>query len=301
MSDSISPGTGRIYGVERVCRVWSFSRSTYYAQVGRQPTDMRQQSRRGPKPKIPDSDLLSAIHNDLDRSPWYGEGHRKVWARLRVLDEIRVGRNRVLRLMKENQLLSPHRGRPVQERVHDGHIITAAPDIMWGTDGARVLTAEDGWVWVFFAVDHWNAECVGWHVSKIGTRYEALEPISMALTNHYGHVHQNAGKGLKLRMDHGSQYMADHFQKQIEYWGIEPSFSFVAQPETNGVVERFNRTFKEQIVHGQIHRNVKALREATREFVGQYNDQWILEKNGYRSPRQTRQEWMKAQELDRAA
>ena len=49
--------------------------------------------------------------HDLARSPWSGEGHRKVWARLRVLDGIRVGRKRVLRLMREHALLSPHRAR----------------------------------------------------------------------------------------------------------------------------------------------------------------------------------------------
>ena len=52
-------------------------------------------------------------------SPFSGEGHRKVWARLRALDGIRVGRDRVLRLMRENALLSPHRGpqRPVNDQT----------------------------------------------------------------------------------------------------------------------------------------------------------------------------------------
>ncbi len=32
---------------------------------------------------------------------------------------------------------------------------------------------------------------------------------------------------------------------QIRYWGIVPSMGYVREQETNGVVERFNRTFKE--------------------------------------------------------
>ncbi len=40
--------------------------------------------RRGPKPSISDEALLVAIEADLEASPWEGEGHRKVWARLRV-------------------------------------------------------------------------------------------------------------------------------------------------------------------------------------------------------------------------
>ena len=47
-------------------------------------------------------------------------------------------------------------------------------------------------------------------------------------------------------MDHGSQYLSDHFTNQIKFWGIQPSYAFVAEPQTNGVAERFNRTLKEQ-------------------------------------------------------
>ena len=59
--------------------------------------------RRGPKPSISDEALLVAIEADLEASPWEGEGHRKVWARLRVCRGIRVSRKRVLRVMRENK------------------------------------------------------------------------------------------------------------------------------------------------------------------------------------------------------
>ena len=65
----------------------------------------------------------------------------------------------------------------------------------------------------------------------------------------------------------------------------QPSYAFVEQPQTNGVAERFNRTLKEQIIHGRIYRNIAELRNAVRGFVEQYNAQWIVEKNGYLSPR----------------
>ena len=43
---------------------------------------------------------------------------------------------------------------------------------------------------------------------------------------------------------------------QIRFWGVAPSFAFVAEPETNGVIERFFRTFKEQVVHGRIYQTI---------------------------------------------
>jgi len=255
MSRATSPGTGRVYGVERVCVTWGVPRSSFYAGQLKAVEDTNPMARRrGPKPKISDEALLAAIVADLDASPFEGEGFRKVWARLRVRQGIRVSRTRVRVMMRDNNLLSPHRARRRDARTHDGTIITDAPNVMWGTDGVRVFTADDGWGWIFPAVDHWNAECVGWHVCKTGNRFAALEPIKMALARLYGSTAAGAARGLSLRMDHGTQYLSDHFTNQIKFWGIHPSYSFVAEPQGNGVVERFNRTLKEQVVHGRIYR-----------------------------------------------
>ena len=88
---------------------------------------------------------------------------------------------------------------------------------------------------------------------------------------------------------------------QIKFWGIQPSYAFVAEPQTNGVAERFNRTLKEQIIHGRIYRNIAELRDAVRDFVELYNAQWIVEKNGYLSPAQARQAWHAAISIRPAA
>jgi len=290
MSAEISTGTGSRYGLERVCSVLEFPRSTIYAKRVAESRNViaLRPKRRGPKPKISDKMLLEAIRADLAASPFVGEGHRKPWARLRLAG-IRISRTRVLRLMRENQLLSPHRRPQGKLDPHDGSITTEQPDQMWGTDGVRIETVEDGWVWTFSAVDHCHAECVGWHVAKIGDRFAALEPIAQGLARHFGGVHAQAGRGLALRMDHGTQYMADHFLNQVKFWGIAPSFAFVAQPQTNGVAERFNRTLKEQAIYGRVFRNIEEVRRAVCEFVERYNAHWRLEKLGFRTPQEARQ------------
>ena len=99
----------------------------------------------------------------------------------------------------------------------------------------RVFTVDDGWVWTFAAVDHWNAACVGWHVCTVGNRFAALEPIAHGLRQRYGSVDAAVARGLALRMDQGSQYLSDHFLHQIRYWGIRPSFGFV---------ERYNQSWR---------------------------------------------------------
>src|SRR3954465_11078709 len=160
MAAANSPATGEAYGVRRVCAAWGMPRSSFYAArtVSEAPTPGR---RRGPRPVVDDAGRLEATRHDLDRSPFSGEGHRTVWARLRALDGLRVGRDRVLPLMRENALLSPHPGpqRPVND--HGGRITTDAPGVMWGTDAAVIPTVEDGNIALFVVVEHWNAEALG--------------------------------------------------------------------------------------------------------------------------------------------
>lgn len=294
MAQATSPASGQRYGVRRVCQAWDVPRSSFYA--ARQPkldsAAPRPSARRGPKPVIPDDALLAAIKKDLARSPWTGEGHRKVWARLRVRDGIRVSRKRVLRLMREHALLSPHRARQRTETAHDRHIITAAPNIMWATDATQITTVQDGKVWLFGVAEHWNAELLGWHVTKFGTRFEATQALSMAVRQQFGHLSAGAARGLALRHDHGSNFMADHFQKQARFWAMAPSYAFVAEPETNGVIERLFRTLKEQAVHGRIFQTIEEARDAVRAFATRYNAEWLIEKNGHRSPLDMRAEWL---------
>jgi hypothetical protein len=176
MSAAISPSTGRSYGVQRVCRVWAVARSSFYSTAHRAAPNTSS-ARRGPVPPVEDASRLAAIQADLAASPFQGEGHRKVWARLRYGLRLPVGRNRVLRLMREHRLLSPCRRPPRPANDHDGTLLTETPDVLWGTDATMVQTVEDGRVWIFAALDHVNSEVIGHYVSTDGARFSALEPI----------------------------------------------------------------------------------------------------------------------------
>ena len=71
-----------------------------------------------------------------------------------------------------------------------------------------------------------------------------------------------------------SEICLDHFTNQIKFWGNpEPSYAFVAEPQTNGVAERFNRTLtRNRIIHGRIYRmtsrTLRDARSATSSNVG---------------------------------
>src|SRR3712207_3197801 len=154
-----------------------------------------------------DAGLGGAIGAVRTASPFHGEGHRKVWARLRVAG-LRTSKRRVLRLMRETTLLAPSRvGAPRGPRTHDGTIIPEMVDTMWGTDLTATLTGE-GQAAIFVTVDHCSAECVGIHAARHATRFEALEPLRQGVRRHFGGFAKDIARGLSVRHDHGSQDMA---------------------------------------------------------------------------------------------
>jgi transposase InsO family protein len=296
MSRTVSPISGKPYGLAAVCRVWRIARSGVYRHQA--PSSSVQPRRRGPAGPMADAALLEAIRTMLADSPFHGEGHRKVWARLRYRGT-RTSRRRVLRLMRENGLLAPSRiGSPRGPRAHDGTIIPKTVNTMWGTDLTTVFTGE-GQAAVFIAVDHCSAECVGIHAHARATRFEALEPIRQAVRQHFGGFAQGIAKGLAVRHDHGSQYMSDHFQKELTFLGIDSSPAFVRAPEGNGCAERFIRTLKENLLWVQTFNTIEELRQALLAFRKTYNTTWLIERHGFISPAEYRRQQL--QPLAKAA
>ena len=157
MSRAASPFTGRRYGVVRVTREWEMAPSSFYYQREIAAAPGRVLGRRGPKTAGSDAALLEKIREVLAVAPFYGEGHRKVWARL-GFQGVRTSKARVLRLMRE-ALLAPSRTFPKPENPHPGTIITARPNEVWASDHTLTATVEDGQATVFVAVDHCTTEC----------------------------------------------------------------------------------------------------------------------------------------------
>jgi transposase InsO family protein len=237
----------------------------------------------------------------IDASPFSGEGYRKIWARLRN-NGVRTAARRVRRVMKANDLLAPHR--PVQRDAHphDGTIVTDRVDEIWdeplsaigprtmANDMTQTVTTAQGRAYVFIAVDHCSGEFIGTHASSSASRWEALEPIRQGVSRHFGGVGPGVALGLTLRHDHGSNDMADDFQRELRCFGIVSSPAFVRQPESNGVAERAIRPLKEQLLWVHHYATVEDLRQALAAFAAKYNAASLRERHGYKTPNQIRAE-----------
>jgi len=239
---------------------------------------------------VSDETLLVRVREvirEVEALGFTGEGYRKLWARLKLKGVV-VCRERLRRLLREHGLQAPHRqGTARGPQVHDGTIIPEAPNRMWGTDAALALT-DEGTATVFVVVDHFVGDVVGLHAARPGTRFEALEPIYQGIREHFGCLEQGIATGLVLRHDNGPQYISSHFQNELRFLGLESSPSFVRAPQGNGSAERFIRTLKEQLLWVRRFESVEELRRELLAFKERYNQHWLLQRHGHRTPAQVR-------------
>jgi transposase InsO family protein len=163
----------------------------------------------------------------------------------------------------------------------------------------QTITVAQGVAHVFVAVDHCNSECVGIHADKSANRFQALEPVRQGVRQHFGIIRKDVAASLKLRHDHGSNYMSEDFQTEIAFLGIETSPSFVREPEGNGVAERFIRTLKENLLWVRHFETIEELRLALLDFAAWYNTHWLVARHGHRTPAQVRAHQQPA--MDQAA
>ena len=281
MSRQVSPSAKRPYGVLRVTRVWGTSRATLYRH--RRATRPGPGRRPGPRVRCRTRRWSRRSAKLLAGSPFHGEGYRKVWARLRLAG-IRTSKRRVPAPDAGARPAGARPGRPPRgPKAHDGTIRTERVDEMWGTDLTATRTGE-GQAAIFITVDHGSTECLGIHAARRATRFEALEPLRQGVRACFGAFAQGIAGGLKVRHDHGSQFVADDYQRELGFLGIESSPAFVREPEGNGCAERFIRTLKENLLWVRRFDTIEELRQALHAFRDIYNWTWIVERHGYQTP-----------------
>ena len=270
-----------------VCRVAGVSRSAACEARRRRGISEPLRRRPGPVGAMSDSDLLAEIRDVLATSPFVGEGHRKVWARLRRRG-VRTSRKRVLRLTRGAGLLAPTpKVRKRAQRLHDGTITVGVPDTLWATDATEGWS-EEGRCAVFVMIDHASGEA--WADAGLRMdRFAAADLLREVCSERFGSVEQAVATGLALRYDGGSCFRSEHYQVEIDHLGIARSPAYHYEPETNGCAEKFIQTLKEQVLWIERFDTFEALRNAVRAFTVTYNHEWLLERHNYRTPTEARE------------
>ena len=254
------------FGVEPICQTLQIAPSTYYAAVSRPPS-----------PRQLRDDELKLQITRVHKENFDVYGTRKVWRQLKR-ESIEVGRDRVVRLMAELELVGAVRGktwrttnasnagdRPAD--LVDRNFTAAAPNRLWVADLTYVSTWP-GVVYVAFVADVFSRYIVGWKVSTTLRAELALDALEMAIWSRG----QTDLKGLVHHSDRGVQYLAIRYTERLADAGAVRSVGSRGDSYDNALAESVIGLYKTELIRKQgPWRSFEQLELATARWVEWYN------------------------------
>ena len=250
------------FSVAFMCRHLEVSRSGFYASQLRPESPRAKEDRR----------LRVGIRAAWKRS-------RSTYGSHRLHDDLkddgeRVSRKRVLRLMKEDNVVGKQRRRRFVVTTDSKHVLPIAPNVLdrqfevdhpnraWVGDITYLRTVE-GWLYLAVIIDLFSRRVVGWALEEHMETSLATSALTMALRRRH-----LAGK-LLHHTDRGSQYASAEYQKQLDAQGIVCSMSRKGNCWDNAVAESFFGTMKAEL---EIETLEGASRAVARSAVADYID-----------------------------
>ena len=76
-----------------------------------------------------------------------------------------------------------------------------------------------------------------------------------------------------LRVDNGPEFLSADFVAWAEASGMMILYIQPGEPNQNAYIERFNRTYRDEVLDLYLFRNLEEVREATYWFMVDYNEQ----------------------------
>jgi putative transposase len=261
--------------VERLCALAGVSRAGFYRHW--QVSAPRQEA----------TGVRDAIQRLALAHPHYG--YRRIAAQLRR-EGLAVNRKRVLRLMREDNLLCL-RTRPFVPITTDSrHGWRVVPNLaarleptgcnqLWVADITYVRLLEE-FAYLAIVLDAFSRRVVGWALDTHLQASLAIAALDMALAER-----RPARGSLIHHSDRGVQYACGDYTALLAAHDIQPSMSRVGNPYDNAKAESFMKTLKQEEVDGRAYRDVDEARQLIGTFIEQvYNQQRLHSALAYRPP-----------------
>jgi len=243
--------------------------------------------KRGPQSRDGDLELTAEIRRLVDARPTYG--YRRIAALIkrerRSAGAAPVNAKRVYRLMQRHGLLlARHTGRR-RPREHDGQVATLRSNVRWCSDGLEFTCWNGEIVRVAFALDCHDREVIAWVATTAGICGEMIRDMMVeCVEKRFGAF--RAPYRVQWLSDNGSIFVAHKTVEIALALNLEPCFTPVESPESNGMAEAFVKTFKRDYVRVNLIPHAPAALAQIDLWMEDYNTVHPHSRLGYRSPRE---------------
>jgi putative transposase len=125
-------------------------------------------------------------------------------------------------------------------------------------------------------VDHFNRQCKGIEVDFNLPARRVIEIVERAIERY--------GKPLKVRTDNGPEFRSKRFQLWMQNNHIEWSRIQKGKPQQNAIIERFNKTYREDVLDANLFHSIEQANEVTAKWVDEYNHERPHQSLNYQTP-----------------
>jgi putative transposase len=252
--------TTRGLSVRQACRSVRLARSAFYAP-----------------PRLRDDTLAIAVIQDfVHENP--GQGFDKLYPAVRTAT---LGKCRLYRVYRALKLNLKRKGkRRLPARVKAPLVVPVHPNEIWSADFVSDALWSGRRFRTFNVLDDFNREALG---IEIDTNLPAPRVVP-ALEQ----MVEIRGRPAVLRLDNGPEFISGALARWAAGHGIELRFIQPGRPMQNGYVERFNRTYREEVLNCYGFEALGEVRRITAEWLTRYNEQRPHESLGNLAPRQYR-------------
>jgi transposase InsO family protein len=226
-----------------------------------------------------DLEILPHIEALKCEHPFWG--YRRIWANLRFKYGIKIGKDRVYRILREHNLLVNRAEYKAKRTSGRPKPKPTMANQWWGIDMTKILTAA-GWVYLVIVLDWYTKKVIGWECDYKSRSSEWLNAVDMSLRTQFPVTAR--GDGVHLMSDNGCQPTSVKFMGECAMVGIEQAFTSYNNPKGNADTERMMRTIKEELVWLNEYADLWQVKTALNGWIEEYNNDYLHSALGYRSP-----------------
>jgi len=232
-------------GVVLACNAFKISRCSYYYE-----------------PKlVDDSEIIDVLAPLAEKHPKYG--FRKLFKRMRNLGH-GWNHKRVHRIYCGLKLnLRPKHKKRLPTRQPQPLAVPMAKNVCWSIDFmSDSLTTGHGFR-TFNVIDDYNRESLA---IEIDYSLPALR-----ITRVLDRVASYRGYPQYIRQDNGPELISNVLKQWAEQHGIVLDFIEPGKPTQNAYIERFNRTYRNEVLDFYLFKSLTEVREITDSWMDEYN------------------------------
>lgn len=211
---------------------------------------------------VRDAELIAALAKRVEARP--SRGFWKCCAQLRRLrpDWNHKRIYRVYKAMQLNLRRAAKRRLPKRERV--ALYVPRRPDTVWSMDFMSDALACGKRFRTFNVVDDFNREAL--HI-EVDTSIN-----SSRLVRVFEQLKRDHGLPQVLRSDNGPEFLGETLTAWAKANGVAIQYIQPGKPNQNAYIERFNRTFREEVLDQHLFTRLDDVREAAHWWMLDYNE-----------------------------